>query len=77
MCPEIASRRHAALSYHAYIAAISRVVQSVERSGNAQLTLDDAIQYDQGMRMGGITFDQQGRRMMREAIAVEREGGAF
>ena len=41
----------AALSYHAYIAAISSVVQSVESFGNAQLTLDDAIHYNQVKRM--------------------------
>ena len=61
----------AALSYHAYIAAISRAVQSVDRSGNSQLT--DSICYNQGMRMGRLTFDQQGRRLTREATATERE----
>ena len=55
--------RPAALSYLAYVTAISKVVQSVERSGNSQLTIDDAIFYDQGMRMGRLTFDQQGRRL--------------
>ena len=44
--------RPAILSYLAYIAAVSKMVQSVERSGNSQLTIDDAIFYDQGMRMG-------------------------
>ena len=43
--------RPAALSYLAYIRAISKVVQSVDRSGNSQLTLDDTIFYDQRMRM--------------------------
>ena len=53
--------RPAALSYQAYIAAISRVVQAVEHSGNSQLTIDDAIQYDHGTKMGRLNFDQQGR----------------
>ena len=39
--------------------------QSVERRGNTQLTLDDAIHYDHGMRMGQLTFDHRGRRLMR------------
>ena len=65
--------RPAAFSYLAYVAAISKVVQSVERSGNSQLTIDDAIFYDQGMRMGRLIFDQQGRRLTREATATERE----
>ena len=65
--------RPAALSYLIYIACISKVVQSVDRLGNSQLTIDDAIFYDHGMRMGQLTFDQQGRRLTREATATERE----
>ena len=65
--------RPAALSYLAYIASVSRPVQSVERNGNSQLTIDDAICYDYAMRMGRLTFDQQGRRLTREATATERE----
>ena len=49
------------------------VVQSVERYGNSQLTIDDAVFYDHGMRMGRLTFDQQCRRLTREATATERE----
>ena len=33
----------AALSAHAYLAAISRLLQPVEKGGNAQLTWDDAV----------------------------------
>ena len=44
-----------------------------DRLWNAQLTLDDAIHYDQEMRMGRFTFDLQGQRLMREATPVERE----
>ena len=36
----------AALSAHAYLAAISRLLQPVEKGGNAQLTWDDAVYYD-------------------------------
>ena len=49
--------RPAALSAHAYFAAISRLLQLPERSGNAELTWDDAIRYDPGMRMGRQRFD--------------------
>ena len=66
--------RPAGASYHGYLACISRAVQSVERRGNAQLTIDDAIMYDHGMRVGQLTFDQNGRRLAREATPVEREG---
>ena len=65
--------RPAALSYLAYIASVSKAVQSVERCGNSQLTIDDAIFYDHGMMMGRLTFDQQGRRLTGEATATERE----
>ena len=41
-----------ALSYPAFFAAISRVLIAVEHSGNAQLTIDDAVSFDHGMRMG-------------------------
>ena len=65
--------RPAALSYLAHIASISEVVQSVDRFRNSQLTIDDAIFYDHGMSMSRLTFDQQGRRLTREATATERE----
>ena len=45
----------------------------MERYGNSQLTIDDTIFYDHGMRMGRLTFDQQGRRLTRESTATERE----
>ena len=40
-----------ALSYPAFFAVISRVLIAVEHSGNAQLTIDDAVLFDHGMRM--------------------------
>ena len=39
------------LSYAAFFVAISRVLIAVERSGNAQLTIDDAVLFDHGTRM--------------------------
>ena len=60
-------------TYLAYMASISEVVQSLERYGNSQLTKDDAIFYDPGMSMSRLTFDQQGRRLTREATATEGE----
>ena len=62
-----------ALSYPAFFAAISRVLIAVEHSGNAQLTIDDAVLFDHGMRMGRICFDLDGNRVMRESNVTERE----
>ena len=61
------------LSYPASFAAISRVLIAVERSGNAQLTIDDAVLFDYGMRMGRMAFDLDGNRVMRESNVTERE----
>ena len=49
------------LSYPAFFAAVSRALVAIERSGNAQLTIDDAILYDYGMRMGRLAFDLDGK----------------
>ena len=61
------------LSYPAFFAAISRVLIAVERSGNAQLTIDDAVLFDHGMYMGRMAFDLDGNRVMRESNVTERE----
>ena len=61
------------LSYPAFFAAASRVLVAIERSGNAQLTIDDAILYDHGMRMGRMAFDLDGNRIARESNVTERE----
>ena len=45
----------------------------MERSGNAQLTIDDAVFFDHGMRMGRMAFDLDGNRAMRESNVTERE----
>ena len=62
-----------ALSYPAFFAAISRVLIAVERSGNAQLTIDDPVLFDHGMCMGRMAFDLDGNRVMRESNVSERE----
>ena len=61
------------LSYPAFFAAVSRALVAIERSGNAQLTIDDAIIYDHGMRMGRMAFDLDGNRIARESNVTERE----
>ena len=61
------------LSNPAFFAAISRALVAVEHSGNAQLTIDDAILYDHGMRMGRMAFDLDGNRIARESNVTERE----
>ena len=53
--------RPAAVSVHAYLAVMSRLLQPVERGGNAQLSWDDAIYFDHGMRLGTLIFDETGR----------------
>ena len=61
------------ISYPAFFAAVSRALVAIERSGNAQLTIDDAILYDYGMRMGRLAFDLDGNRTARESNVTERE----
>ena len=61
------------LSYPAFFAAISRVLIAVERSGNAQLTIDDSVLFDHGMCMGRMAFDLDGNRVMLESNVSERE----
>ena len=52
---------------------MSRLLQPLERGGNAQLTWDDAIYYDHGMRIGRLTFDEEVNRLLPEATLKERE----
>ena len=42
-------------------------------NGKAQLTWDDAINFDHGLRMGHLTFDREGNRLLPEATHAERE----
>ena len=39
----------------------------------AQLTWDDVINYDHGMRLGRLTFDEEGNRLLPDATLTERE----
>ena len=59
------------LSYQAYIASVAKVLQSIERRGNTQLTIDDAINFDHGTRMGLIMFDEEGERQTQEPTVEE------
>ena len=45
----------------------------MERGGNAQLTWEDAVYYDHGMRLGTLTFDETGNWIIPEATIEERE----
>ena len=65
--------RPAAVSVHAYLAVISRLLQPVERGGNAQQMWDDAIYFDHGMLLGTLTFDETEKRIGSEATIAERE----
>ena len=49
------------LSHMWFIASVSKTVQSVETSGNSQLTLDDAIYFDHGTRMALLMFSAEGQ----------------
>ena len=56
-----------AVGVHANLAAVSRMMQTLERNGKAQLTWDDAIIYDHGMRLGRLTCDEEGNRLLPDA----------
>ena len=55
------------------MAAITRTLQSRERSGNAELTWGDAVQYDRSMRMRLLTFYHEGHRPLADATLTERK----
>ena len=61
------------LSYMGYVASVSKVLQSVEKTGNAQLTIDDAIYFDHGTRMGLLVFNNNGERRVPEHSTAECE----
>ena len=56
-----------------YIASVSKILQSVETTGNSQLTLDDAIYFDHGTRMAILMFDTEGERRLPEPTTAECE----
>ena len=61
------------LSYMGYIASVSKVLQSVEKTGNAQLTIDDAIYFDHGTQMAVLMFNNEGERRFPEPTEAECE----
>ena len=61
------------LSYMGYIASVSKVLQSVEKTGNAQLTIDDAVYFDHGTRMAVLMFTEEGERRLPEPTKSECE----
>ena len=61
------------LSYMGYIASISKVLQSVEKTGNSQLTIVDAIYFDYGTRMALLMFNDEGERRLPEPCEAECE----
>ena len=61
------------LSYMGYIASVSKVLQSVEKTGNAQLTIDDAVYFDHGTRMAVLMFNEEGERRLPEPTKSECE----
>ena len=61
------------LSYMGYIASVSKILQSVETTGNSQLTLDDAIHFDHGTRMALLMFNAEGERILPEPTNAECE----
>ena len=54
------------LSQMGFTAAVSRILQSVETTGHAQLTWDDAIYFDHCTRMAMLMFDEHGARLLPE-----------
>ena len=61
------------LSYMGYIASVSKILQSVETTGNSQLTLDDAIHFDHGTRMALLMVNAEGERRIPEPTNAECE----
>ena len=61
------------LSYMGYVALVSKVLHSVEKTGNAQLTIVDAIYFDHGTRMGLLVFNNNGERRVPEPSTAECE----
>ena len=61
------------LSYMGYIASVSKVLQLVEKTGNSQLTINDAIYFDHGTRMALLLFNEEGERRIPEPSEAECE----
>ena len=61
------------LSYMRFIASLSKVLQSVEKTSNSQLTIDDAIYFDHGTRMALLVFNEEGERRIPQPSEAECE----
>ena len=61
------------LSYMGYNASVSKVLQSVEKTGNSQLTIDYAIYFNHGIRMALLVFNEEGERRIPEPSETECE----
>ena len=61
------------LSYMGYIASVSKVLQSAEKTGNSQRSIDDAIYFDHRTRMALLVFDEEGERRIPELSEAEYE----
>ena len=54
-----------------FFAAVSRILQSVETTGNAQLSWDDVIYFDNGTRMALLMFNDKRGRLLPEPSRKE------
>ena len=61
------------ISYMGYNASVLKILQSVETTGNSQLTLDDAIHFNHGTRMALLMFNTEGERRLPEPTIAECE----
>ena len=61
------------LSYMGYIVSGSKILQTMETTGNSHLTLDDAIHFDHGTRMALLMFSAEAERRLPELTIAECE----
>ena len=52
---------------------MSKTLHSVEKTGNSQMTLDDANYFDHGPRMARLMFDAEGERRLPASSTAECE----
>ena len=76
-CPEHASEQQRLTLILAFLHGVHRVsliLQLVEKTGISQLTLDNAIYFDHGMRMALLMFNAEAERRLSEPSTAECEG---
>ena len=59
------------LTLMGFIAALSKIIQPVEKTGNVQLLLDDAIHFDNGTRVALLVFNHEGEHQLPETSPTE------